>query len=235
MIKRIPSGISSWSEDERPRERLLTRGAHILTDAELIAILLRTGVKGQSAVEMGRNVLNRFGTLQEMMAAPLSAWDGIKGLGDAKKAQLFAALELGRRASLPTAREKTTIKSTKQATEYFSARLRGLPTEHFRIAFINRQGRLLDDALIAEGVVDSVHPHLRTIVTKTLQSNASAIIAAHNHPSGSNQPSESDKAITSDIISACQLIGVKMLDHIIISSEGTFSFADSGLLDTLYL
>jgi len=110
-----------------------------------------------------------------------------------------------------------------------------LSEEHFRVAFINRQGRLLDDALIAVGVVDNVHPYIRTIVAKTIQSNASAIIAAHNHPSGSNKPSESDKKITADIISACRLIGVKILDHIIIADERAFSFADSGLLDLLNL
>ena len=105
-MKKASLGISSWSEDDRPRERLLLRGAHSPTDAELIAILLRIGVKGQSAVELGRKILRRFGSLKTMMSAPLSAWDGIKGLGNAKKAQLLAALELGRRASLSNIREK---------------------------------------------------------------------------------------------------------------------------------
>ena len=228
-------GITSWPEDERPRERLLSRGSHALTDAELLAILLRVGVRGQNAVELGRELLRRFGSLQEMMMAPISAWEGIKGLGGAKQAQLLAALELGRRAALPAVREKTVIKSTKQAADYYSARLRGLAEEHFRIAFINRQGRLLDDALIAEGIVDSVHPHMRTIVAKALKTNASALIAAHNHPSGNARPSESDKSLTVDLISACRLIGVKIIDHVIIADEGAFSFADSGLLDMLCL
>ena len=114
--KQIASGISGWPEDERPRERLLVRGPHTLTDAELLAILLRVGVQGKSAVELGRELLDRFGSVPGMMAAPVSAWAGIKGLGDAKLAQLQAALELGRRASLPGRREETIIKNTRQAS-----------------------------------------------------------------------------------------------------------------------
>ena len=234
-MKKQSLGIISWPEDERPRERLLSRGPHALTDAELLAVLLRVGVKGQNAIELGRELLKRFGSLREMMAAPFSAWEGIKGLGAAKKAQMLAALELGRRVSLPGVREKTYIKSTKQGADYYSARLRGHAEEHFRIAYINRQGRLLDDALIAEGIVDSVSPYIRTIVVKALQANASALIAAHNHPSGTFYPSESDKSLTIELISACQLLGIKILDHVIVTDESSFSFADSGLLDMLYL
>ena len=233
--KRNRSGIANWPEDERPRERLLSRGSHALTDAELLAILLRVGVKGKSAVELGRELLERFGSVQGMMSAPLSAWDGIKGLKKAKLAQLLAALELGRRAALPTLREKTIIKSTKQAVDYFMARLRGLADEHFRIAYLNRQGRLLEDALIAEGTVNSVRPPIRSIVSRALQTNASALIAAHNHPSGVAQPSDADKLLTRDLIAACHPLGIHVLDHIIVTDNGHFSFADTGLLDELSL
>jgi DNA repair protein RadC len=151
-------GIVSWPADERPRERLIARGPHALTDAELIAILLRIGIHGKNAIELGRELLNRFGSLQNMMQAPLDAWQGIKGLGKAKVAQLHAALELGRRAALPDEREKRVIKSTRQAADYFTVRLRGLAEEHFRVAYMNRQGRLLEDVLLAEGTVDTVRP-----------------------------------------------------------------------------
>lgn len=233
--KQDRSGIAKWPEDERPRERLLSRGAHSLTDAEVIAILLRVGVRGKSAVELARELLKRFGTVQAMMSAPLMAWDGIKGLGKAKCAQLLAGLELGKRAVLPTVREKTIIKSTKQAADYFRARLLSLSEEHFRVAYINRQGRLLEDALIAEGTVDSVRPHIRTIVARALQTNASAIIVAHNHPSGIAEPSEVDKLLTRDIIAACNPLGIKVLDHVIVADRDSFSFADFGLLDELSL
>lgn len=227
------TGIASWPEDERPRERLLSRGAHALTDAELLAILLRVGVEGKTAVELGRELLQHFGSMQAMMSAPLSAWDGIKGLGTAKRAQLLAALELGRRVALPNIREHTIIKSTKQAADYFVARLRGLANEHFRIAYLNRQGRLLEDALITEGTVDTVRPPIRSIIARSLQSNASALIAAHNHPSGVAEPSETDKVLTRDLIAACHPLGIKVLDHVIVTDNEHYSFADTYLLDEL--
>lgn len=233
--KRRPSGIRQWPEDERPRERLLSRGPHTLTDAELLAILVRIGVQGKSAVELGRDLIKRFGSVQGMLSAPLSAWDGIKGLGDAKRAQVLAALELGRRSALPTIREHTIIKSTQQAAKYFDARLRGLADEHFRVAFLNRQGRLLDDALIAQGTVDTVHPPIRSIVARALRVSASALIAAHNHPSGSAEPSDADKLLTRDLVAACHPIGIKVLEHLIVAADGHYSFADTGLLDELSL
>jgi DNA repair protein RadC len=228
-------GIVSWPEDERPRERLLARGSHTLTDAELIAILLRVGVKGTSAVELGRQILKHFGSLQTMMGASLDAWQGIKGLGTAKIAQLQAALELGRRAALPGKREDTYVRKTSEAADYFTARLRGLAEEHFRVAYLNRQGRLLDDSLVAEGTVDNVRPQIRTIIARAMQTSASALIAAHNHPSGVAEPSESDRLLTRDLIAACQPIGIKVLDHLIVTEQEHFSFADSGLLDELKL
>jgi len=233
--RKEPSGIARWPEDERPRERLLTRGPHALTEAELVGIILRVGVEGKNAVELGRDLLEHFGSLQAMMAAPLAEWFTIKGLGQAKIAQLQAALELGRRAANPTIREDTIIKSTRQAAEYFSARLRSLPDEHFRVAYLNRKGRLLDDALIAQGTVDTARPPIRSIVARALQTNASALIAAHNHPSGAAEPSESDRALTRDLIAACHPLGIKLLEHVIIIEGGYFSFADTGLLESLAL
>lgn len=229
------SGIASWPEDERPRERLLTRGPHALTDAELLAILLRTGIQGKSAVELGRQLLNHFGSVPSMMTAPLPAWDGIKGVGKAKKAQLLAALELGRRAALPDTREETIIKSTTQAAAYFKARLRGLAEEHFHVIYLNQRGRLLDDALIAKGTVNTVHPPVRAIVVRGLQANASALIAAHNHPSGAAQPSQADRKLTRDLIAACHPLGIQVLDHLIIAEADSFSFADTGLLHQISL
>ena len=233
--RKQPSGIAKWPEDERPRERLLARGAHALTDAELIAILLRIGVSGKNAIELGRELLAHFGSLQAMMSAPVSEWETIKGLGNAKIAQLQAALELGRRAALPGVRQRTIIKSTQAAADYFAARLRGLPDEHFRVAYLNRQGRLLDDALIAQGTVDTVRPPIRSIVARALQTNASALIAAHNHPSGAAEPSDSDRALTRDLIAACHPLGIKVLEHVIVVEGGHFSFADTGLLEALAL
>lgn len=228
-------GIVAWPEGERPRERLLSRGAHDLTDGELLAIVLRVGVRGKSAVELGHDLVKQFGSVQAMMNAPMSAWRGIKGLGTAKIAQLQAALELGRRAGLPKKREDNYIKSTKQAADYFKVLLRGLPEEHFRVAYLNRTGRLLDATPIAEGTVDRVAPHIRTIVAHALRTNASALIAGHNHPSGAAEPSEADRILTRDLIAACHPIGVKVMDHVIVAGDKHYSFADTGLLDEIGL
>ncbi len=235
QTKTKSKGIASWPENERPRERLLACGAHAVTDAELIAILLRVGFRGKSAIALGRDLLQRFGSVQGMMNAPLDAWQGFKGLGKAKLAQLQAAMELGRRAALPGKREERYIKNTSQAADYFTARLRGLAEEHFRVAYLNRQGRMLDDFLVAEGTVDNVRPQIRTIIARAMQTGASALIAAHNHPSGVAEPSESDRLLTRDLIAACQPIGIKVLDHLIVTEQKHFSFADSGLLDELKL
>jgi len=229
------SGIATWPEDERPRERLLKHGPEVLTDAELLAVLLRSGVEGKNAIELGRELLLRFGSLQAMMAAPVSGWNGIKGLGEAKVAQLIAALELGRRAAGPGRREDTVIKSTAQAADYLATRLRGLAEEHFRVIYLNRRGRLLDDALIAKGSVNTVHPPVRSIVARALQANASALVAAHNHPSGRAEPSATDKELTRDIIAACHPLGIAVLEHLIVADGECFSFADTGLLRELCL
>lgn len=210
-------------------------GPETLTDAELLAVLLRSGVEGKNAIELGRELLLRFGSLQGMMAAPVSGWNGIKGLGGAKKAQLIAALELGRRAAGQGRREETVIKSTAQAADYLATRLRGLAEEHFRVIYLNRRGRLLDDALIAKGSVNTVHPPVRSIVARALQANASALVAAHNHPSGRAEPSGADKELTRDMIAACHPLGIAVLDHVIVAEGECFSFADTGLLRELSL
>jgi DNA repair protein RadC len=228
-------GIVSWPEEERPRERLLSRGPQALTDAELIAILIRVGYRGTNAVELGRQILKRFGSLHGLVEAPVLALLDVKGLKGAKAAQLIAATEIARRVAVPTERSKLQIKSTARAAEYLRERMHGLSDEHFRVLYLNRRSALLDDALIAQGAVDTVHPPLRNIIARALQVNASALIAAHNHPSGAAEPSESDRLLTRDLIAACQPIGIRVLDHIIFAEQGHFSFADSGLLGELYL
>lgn len=228
-------GIVSWPVEERPRERLLSRGPQALTDAELVAILIRVGYRGTSAVELGRQIIKQFGSLRAMVEAPILALLDIKGLKGAKASQLVAAMEITRRVALPRDRKQLQIKSTRAAAEYLRERLRGLPSEQFRVLYLNRRGVLLDDALIVEGVVDSVRPPLRTIIARALQTNASALIAAHNHPSGAAEPSESDCLLTQDLIAAAWPVGLKVLDHVIVVEDAVFSFADSGLLDELEL
>lgn len=206
-----------------------------MTDAELVAILVRVGFHGTNAVELGRLLLKQFGSLRAMAEAPLAALLDVKGLKGAKVAQLAAAMEIARRVSIPDKRERLLIKGTAKASEYLTERLKGLPDEHFRILYLNRRNCLLDDVLITQGTVDGVRPPLRNIVAHAFRTNACSIIAAHNHPSGLADPSESDIILTRDIISALRSLGIKLLDHIIIGEETTYSFADTGLLDELEL
>ena len=235
VAKTKSSGIVSWPAGERPRERLLNGGPHSLTDAELIAILLRAGTKGTNAIELGRRLLQKSGSLRGMAEAPISSLLSIKGLKGAKVAQLAAAIEVARRIALPDKRTRPIIKGTSQAAYYLQERLRGLPEEHFRVLYLNRQNRLLDDALIAQGSVDGVRPPIRTIINRALQVNASRFIAGHNHPSGAAEPSESDRLLTRDLIGACRPLGLKLLDHVIVGGDNTYSFADTGLLAEMEL
>ncbi len=229
------SGIISWPEEERPRERLLSRGPQALTDAELVAILIRIGFQGTSAVELGRQLLKRFGSLSGMVEAPILALLKVKGLKGAKAAQLLAAMEIARRVVVPAKRSELQFKSTSVTADYLANRLRGLSDEHFRVLYLNRRNALLDDALIAQGAANSVYPPLRNIIARALQLNASGLVAAHNHPSGSAEPSESDRLLTKDLIAAARPLSLRLLDHVIVGEGVIFSFADSGLLDELEL
>lgn len=233
--KQRSKGIISWPQDERPRERLLSKGADALTDSELVAILIRVGIKGTNAVEMARQLLKQFGSLRAMVEAPVIGLMEVKGLKGAKAAQLIAAMEIARRVSVPAERGQLMLKSTAAAAEYLWGRLRGLSEEQFRVLYLNRRNALLEDVLIAQGSVGAVRPSLRNIVARALQVNASALIAAHNHPTGMAEPSESDRMLTQDLIAASRPLGLKVLDHVIVGEETTFSFADSGLLDELEL
>jgi len=228
-------GIVAWPENERPRERLLRQGAQSLTDAELMAILLRVGMKGTNAVELARQILRKFGSLRAVAGIPLSALLEVKGLKAAKAAQLAAAIEVARRISLPDTRERVSLKNTSKVAEYLRSRLKELSEEHFRALFLNRRGTLLEDALLAVGSVDQTRPPIRLIVARALQANASAVIIAHNHPSGAADASESDRLFTEDLYAALKPIGLKLLDHIVIGESSVFSFADSGMMDEIAL
>lgn len=231
------SGITGWPEGERPRERLLAQGADALSDAELIAIILRVGVQGVNAVAMGRNLLEKFGTLEKMTQAPLSALLEVKGLKKAKAAQLQAAMEIAKRVAsrriAANGDERPRITGTEQAAEYFKVMLCGLPDEHFRVLYLNRRNTVLDDSLVVRGDVAEVAVSLRQIVARALQTSASAVIAAHNHPSGVAEPSEADRLITKDLIAAFRPLGIRVLDHLIIAGDKWYSHADSGALDEL--
>lgn len=227
------AGIVSWPEEERPRERLLSRGPQALTDAELVAILIRVGFRGTSAVELGRQLLERFGSLRGLVEAPVLALLEVKGLKGAKAAQLLVAMEMARRVAVPAKHRELQFTSTSTGAAYLTERLRSLCEEHFRVLYLNHRNALLDDALIAQGAVNWVRPPLRNIIARALQMNATGLIVAHNHPSGAAEPSESDRLLTKDLIAASRPLGLRLLDHVIVGEDATYSFADSGLLDEL--
>ena len=233
MTGKGKGGISGWHESERPRERLLKSGDHNLSDAELIAIVLRVGLAGKSAVDLGQELIDKFGGLRGLVKSPPSALMQVKGLGKAKAAQVAAVMAIARRAPRSEdRRKKYQFTRSEEAGVYLDEAMQCLVNEEFRALYLNRQHFLLEDSVVAEGDVSSVAVSLRKIVTRALMINASALIIAHNHPSGSRVPSAADKQLTKDLAAALRPLRIKLLDHFIITDEGQpFSFADEGLLD----
>ncbi|MFA5337643.1 MAG: DNA repair protein RadC [Candidatus Omnitrophota bacterium] len=227
---KYPASINLWPAEDRPREKLLKKGEHNLSNSELLAILLRTGVKGQSAIDLARAILDKFKTFRNMSSADLSHWKEFKGLGDAKIAQIKASIEIGRRFGEETKENKIKLKSSQDAVAILMPRMRDLPKEVFKILLLNSQNKIIDIIEVIEGTVNRVSPILREIFQKALQNFAVSIICAHNHPSGNPNPSADDKTFTRELVQAGNSLDVMVLDHIIIGDDTYFSFADKGLI-----
>jgi DNA repair protein RadC len=222
--------ITDWPEGERPREKLLARGAGALSDAELLAIFLRTGVRGQSAVDVARALLGRHGGLAGLMDAPVARLVETPGLGPAKAAQLAAALEIGRRYLRAGLAERAALTSPQAVRDYLALELRGLPREVFACLFLDSQHRVLAFEVLFQGTLDSTSVHPREVVKAALRHNAAAVILAHNHPSGVAEPSAADRHITQRLKESLALVEVRLLDHFIIGGGTPLSFAERGLL-----
>ncbi|OGX27974.1 MAG: hypothetical protein A3D10_00550 [Omnitrophica WOR_2 bacterium RIFCSPHIGHO2_02_FULL_48_11] len=223
------TSICSWPSDDRPRERLLKYGEHKLTNTELLAILLRTGIKGESAVDLARKLLDKFKTFRAMSHTDSRDWDKFKGLGPAKISQIKAALEIGRRFREDEARvENVQIKSAQDLVTILMPRLRDLKKEVFKVAFLDGQNRVLAIEDLDEGTVNYASPVIREIYHRALQHFATAMICLHNHPSGKPVPSVEDRQFTRKLIDAGLTLGVKILDHIIIGDNAFYSFAEKG-------
>lgn len=225
--------IKNWPTEDRPREKLFKRGSYNLEDTELLAILLRTGTRGQSAIDLARKIKKKFETFREMSTADTSQWREIKGLGPAKIAQLKAALEIGRRfREVEIRKERPRVKSAEDAVnivkDLLKFRLRDLKKEVFWVILLDSQGRLIKDLEIIEGTVNQANPIIREVFEKALQEKAASIICVHNHPSGSPKPSNEDRRFTMDLVHAGDVLQVKVLDHIIIGDGQYFSFAEEG-------
>ncbi len=225
------TGIKSWPEDDRPREKLLKKGAGALSNSELLAILLRTGTYGTSAIDLARKVLKKFGTFRNMAHTDSRDWNDLKGLGGAKIAHIQAALEIGRRYredEVITGKQK--IASAKDIVNIVMPQLRDLKTEVFKVLYLDSNNRVIDIVDAATGTVDKAMPIVREIIHSALQKFAASIICVHNHPSANITPSTQDKTFTKELCDAGKLMEIKVLDHVIVGDNQYYSFADEGLM-----
>ena len=222
--------IAEWPEDERPRERLLKHGASALSEAELLAIFLRTGIAGTSAVELGRQLLARFGSLQRLFAATLAEVVAVRGLGPAKYVQLQAVVEMARRALREDFGERDAMSSPQAVREFLRLSLGGRAHEVFVAMFLDAQNRLLGSEELFRGTLTQTSVYPREVVKTALRYNAAGVIFAHNHPSGVAEPSRADELLTQTLKQALSLVEIKTLDHFIVAGSRTVSFAERGLL-----
>ncbi|WP_019594796.1 DNA repair protein RadC [Thioalkalivibrio sp. ALM2T] len=221
--------ITDWPAAERPREKLIERGAAALSDAELLAIFLRTGVAGKSAVDLARDLLSRFGGLRPLLQADQAGFCAAPGLGAAKYAQLQAVLEMGRRHLAADLDRGDALTSPATTRQFLASRLRDYPFEVFGVLFLDNRHRVIAFEELFRGTIDGASVHPREVVRRALHHNAAAVILAHNHPSGVAEPSRSDVAITRRLADALGLVDIRVLDHVIIADEAV-SLAERGEL-----
>ncbi|CAI8850011.1 RadC-like JAB domain-containing protein YicR [Pseudomonas sp. IT-347P] len=220
--------IRDWPAAERPREKLLEQGSGSLSDAELLAIFLRTGVSGKSAVDLARHLLNQFGSLRVLLEADLAAFSRELGLGPAKYAQLQAVLEMARRHLAERMRKKPALENPQVVRDYLKAMLRHEPHEVFGCLFLDSKHQVLNFEALFRGSIDNTSVHPREVVKRALANNAAAVILCHNHPSGNTDPSQADRLLTKRLQKALELIDVRVLDHFIIGDGEPLSMAECG-------
>lgn len=222
--------IAQWPEAERPREKLLKQGPQALSDAELLAIFLRVGCVGKSAVDLARDLLKEYGGLRQLLEADQTQFCRGHGLGSAKYAQLQAVLEMARRHLSASMQEGDLLTSPDLVRNYLSAQLRHRHQEVFAVLFLDNQHRLLTYEELFFGTIDGASVHPREVVRKAIARNAAAVILAHNHPSGVAEPSQADRRLTERLQQALDLIDVRVLDHMVVGDGEVVSFAERGLI-----
>jgi DNA repair protein RadC len=222
--------INDWPTDDRPREKLLAKGAGSLSDAELLAIFLRTGTVGKSAVDLARALLAKFGSLAGLIASRREEFCAFPGLGDAKYAQLHAATELTRRALAAEMKSGINLSSPAVVRDFLRLSIQSRPIEIFMGLFLDAQNRVIAAEELFSGTLTQTSVFPREVVRKALHYNAAAMIFAHNHPSGVAEPSHADETLTQALKEALALIDVRVLDHFVIGRGATLSFAERGLL-----
>ena len=227
--KNLP--IKNWAMEDRPREKLLSMGLKSLTDAELLAIIIGSGQKNESAVEVAKKVLGLAqNNLNELGKLSIKNLEKVRGIGETKAITLIAALELGRRRKLSELKKKQKITNSRDAFDFVQPYVEDLSYEEFWVLYLNRSNRVIDQKKISQGGVSGTVIDVRIILKHAIEKLASSLIISHNHPSGNLQPSESDIQITKKIKDAAKFHDLQVLDHIIISDQNYFSFADEGIL-----
>ncbi|HLG21920.1 MAG TPA: DNA repair protein RadC [Candidatus Manganitrophaceae bacterium] len=222
--------IKEWPQGERPRERLLAEGAHVLSDAQLLAILLRTGSDQKNAVQLAIELLDQFQALGNLGNLAISELCSIRGIGPAKAAQLKAALELGRRSLVAPLSQKTKLISSRDVFNHFSPSLKHAKREIFKIILLDQKNKVIRDATISEGSLTLTVVHPREVFNPAVRDSAASVIFLHNHPSGDPAPSPEDIQMTRRLAEAGEVMGIEVLDHVIIGADDYFSFSDAGYL-----
>ena len=218
--------IKDWREDERPRERLKKNGAHTLSDSELLAILISYGSKGISAIDLGKSLLDKFQNISNLASRDLSEITAIKGIGMAKAITLSAAFELGKRADVRKSfDDKPMYTHPEQFAKYFIPQFRDLQKEVFVSVLLNSSNQIIREVKVSEGILDACLAHPREIFRIAIAENAQTIVLIHNHPSGNPEPSREDVELTKQLVKAGEIIGIKIVDHIILTYETYYSFA----------
>jgi DNA repair protein RadC len=222
--------ITDWPLQRRPRERLIAEGAASLADEELLAVFLRVGVKGKDAVQLSRDLLLHFGSLHALFAARQEQFCAVHGLGEAKFAQFQAVMELARRALLEEIRAGQQLNSPPDVKNYLRHTFRGRRHESFHVLFLDVKNRLIEAKEMFRGTLTHTSVHPREVVVEALARNAASVMLAHNHPSGSPEPSESDLVLTRALAQALGLVDIRILDHFVVAGRHVHSFAEHGQL-----
>ncbi len=222
--------ITDWPADERPREKLLQKGVQYLSDAELLAIFLRVGVTGKSAVDLARDLLTQFGSLSHIFKASVTEINAVHGMGDSKYCQLQAIFEMSRRALAEEIKHQDALSSPEKVSDYLRLKLGGQEREVFVVLFLDAQNRVQSQETLFEGTLTQTSVYPREVVKRALHHNAASVIFAHNHPSGIAEQSRADELITQALKKALDLVDIRVLDHFIVAGHQTMSFAERGLL-----
>jgi len=223
-------GTNDWPDDEKPRERLRNLGPDVLSDAELLALLLRSGIKGRDVVAFSRDLLSSFGGFRGLLNADWSGLQKTMGLGPAKTASVLAVIEIARRYLREEIMGKSFVKEPQCVLNYLNADLRDRKKELFKVLFLNKASRILGEKTLFSGTIDQTAVHPREIIKESLERNAAALVLVHNHPSGRAEPSREDRELTKKLEILCRDMSIKILDHIIIADNSFFSFREQGLL-----